>query len=40
MLSNAKITAFAATTNGDRAREFYGGILGLPIRKEDVRRWK
>lgn len=29
MLTNEPIVAFAATTDAQRAREFYGGVLGL-----------
>ncbi len=30
MLTEATIVAFAASTDLDRAHEFYGGVLGLP----------
>ena len=36
MLSDAKLVAFAATTNDARAAEFYGNVLGLPIRSNDA----
>jgi catechol 2,3-dioxygenase-like lactoylglutathione lyase family enzyme len=35
MLATAKLMAFVATTNGDRARRFYGEVLGLPILSDD-----
>ncbi len=35
MLSDAKLVAFAATTDGARAAEFYRGVLGLIVRSED-----
>ena len=35
MLTDAKLTAFAATTDAARARTFYGGVLGLTLRSED-----
>lgn len=35
MLGNAKLVAFAATTNNARAIHFYSDVLGLPIRSED-----
>ena len=35
MLTNAKLTAFAATTDAARARTFYGDVLGLALRSED-----
>src|SRR5437867_2859774 len=35
MLSGARLTAFAATTNPERAREFYQGTLGLRLEAED-----
>lgn len=36
MLRDAKLVAFAATTDGARAAEFYGDVLGLPIRSDDA----
>ena len=36
MLRAAKLIAFAATTNGARAREFYVGVLGLPVISDDA----
>jgi predicted enzyme related to lactoylglutathione lyase len=36
MLRDAKLVAFAATTDGARAAEFYGNVLGLPIRSNDA----
>jgi catechol 2,3-dioxygenase-like lactoylglutathione lyase family enzyme len=35
MLRDAKLVAFAATTDGARAAEFYGNVLGLPVRSDD-----
>ena len=35
MLGNAPVVAFVATTDGDRARRFYGEVLGLPILSDD-----
>ncbi|MGH7487308.1 MAG: VOC family protein, partial [bacterium] len=35
MLKGANLVAFAATTNGARAAEFYGNVLGLAIRSDD-----
>jgi catechol 2,3-dioxygenase-like lactoylglutathione lyase family enzyme len=35
MLSGSKIMAFAATTNGAKARAFYEGVLGLRLVSED-----
>jgi catechol 2,3-dioxygenase-like lactoylglutathione lyase family enzyme len=35
MLSHSRLVAFAATTDGARAAEFYGTTLGLPIRSND-----
>lgn len=35
MLSTAKIIAFVATTDFDRARSFYEGVLGLKFVKND-----
>ena len=35
MLSNARLTAFAATAQPVLARDFYQRTLGLPIRSED-----
>ena len=34
-LASEKIVAFAATTNQERAKEFYGGVLGLPLISQD-----
>lgn len=36
MLRDAKLVAFAATTNSVRATHFYGTVLGLAVRSEDV----
>lgn len=36
MLGDAKLVAFAATTNSARATHFYGTVLGLRIRSEDA----
>jgi catechol 2,3-dioxygenase-like lactoylglutathione lyase family enzyme len=36
VLGQAKITAFAATTDSARARAFYEGVLGLPFVSEDA----
>jgi catechol 2,3-dioxygenase-like lactoylglutathione lyase family enzyme len=36
MLKDATLVAFAATTDGARAAEFYGGVLGLPVRSNDA----
>jgi predicted enzyme related to lactoylglutathione lyase len=36
VLKGAKLVAFAGTTNGARAAEFYGNVLGLTIRSEDA----
>ena len=35
MLRDAKLVAFAATTDGARARVFYDTVLGLPVRSDD-----
>ena len=35
MLADARIVAFVATTDSDRARAFYGGTLGLRLVSED-----
>ncbi len=35
MLGDAKLVAFAATTDGARAAAFYGTVLGLPVRSDD-----
>jgi len=35
MLANEKLVAFGATTDGQRAATFYGGVLGLPILSDD-----
>jgi catechol 2,3-dioxygenase-like lactoylglutathione lyase family enzyme len=34
-LASEKIVAFAATTNQERAKEFYGGVLGLALVSQD-----
>ncbi len=34
-LASEKIVAFAATTNQERAKEFYGGVLGLAVVSQD-----
>jgi catechol 2,3-dioxygenase-like lactoylglutathione lyase family enzyme len=34
MLNSAALVAFVGTTDLDRARGFYGGTLGLPLRDE------
>ena len=34
-LASAKLVAFAATTNPARAKEFYGGVLGLRLVSQD-----
>lgn len=34
-LASAKLVAFAATTNQERAKEFYGGVLGLRLLSQD-----
>ena len=34
-LASAKLVAFAATTNPERAKEFYGGVLGLGLLSQD-----
>jgi catechol 2,3-dioxygenase-like lactoylglutathione lyase family enzyme len=31
MLGSSDLVAFVATTDLDRARDFYGGLLGLPL---------
>jgi catechol 2,3-dioxygenase-like lactoylglutathione lyase family enzyme len=36
MLRDARLVAFAATTDGDRAADFYGHVLGLSIRSNDA----
>ena len=36
MLKGAKLVAFAGTTNGARAAEFYGNVLGLTVRSDDA----
>ena len=36
MLGDAKLVAFAATTDGARAATFYRDVLGLPIRSDDA----
>ena len=35
MLGTARITAFLATADADRARAFYEGVLGLPVLSDD-----
>ena len=35
MLRDAKLVAFAATTDSARAAAFYGDVLGLPVRSDD-----
>ena len=35
MLASEKLTAFVGTTNADRARAFYHGVLGLTLVSED-----
>src|SRR5262245_36358010 len=35
MLTNARLIAFCATTNGTKARAFYEGMLGLQFVSED-----
>jgi predicted enzyme related to lactoylglutathione lyase len=35
MLDGQKLVAFGATTDGSRAVEFYGRLLGLPLRSDD-----
>jgi catechol 2,3-dioxygenase-like lactoylglutathione lyase family enzyme len=35
MLGSAPVVAFAPTTDLGRAREFFGGVLGLTLRYED-----
>jgi predicted enzyme related to lactoylglutathione lyase len=35
MLNHEKLVAFAATTDSNRAAEFYGNVLGLPMRSDD-----
>ncbi len=34
MLGSSELVAFVATTDLDRARAFYGGVLGLPLVEE------
>lgn len=36
MLASEKLVAFGATTDGARAAEFFGTVLGLPIRSDDA----
>jgi catechol 2,3-dioxygenase-like lactoylglutathione lyase family enzyme len=36
MLANEKLVAFGATTNAERAAQFYGEVLGLSRRSEDA----
>jgi predicted enzyme related to lactoylglutathione lyase len=35
MLANSRIIAFVATTDGNRAKQFYGEVLGLKILRDD-----
>jgi catechol 2,3-dioxygenase-like lactoylglutathione lyase family enzyme len=35
MLANSALVAFVATTSAERARAFYGDVLGLPLLSED-----
>src|SRR5690242_17581337 len=35
MLGNSPLIAFAATTDAERARAFYEGVLGLPFVSDD-----
>ena len=35
-LGSAELVAFAGTTDLDRAREFYSGVLGLQLEHEDA----
>jgi catechol 2,3-dioxygenase-like lactoylglutathione lyase family enzyme len=35
MLATADVIAFVATTDLERARAFYGGVLGLPLIEDD-----
>ena len=35
MLANARLVAFGATTDAERARAFYEGVLGLQLVSED-----
>jgi len=35
MLESASVVAFVPTTDLGRARDFFGGVLGLPLRSED-----
>lgn len=35
MLAGCDAVAFVATTDYDRARAFYEGVLGLPVRSQD-----
>ncbi len=35
MLGSSKLTAFVATTDAGRAREFYDGVLGLRLVSDD-----
>jgi catechol 2,3-dioxygenase-like lactoylglutathione lyase family enzyme len=35
MLTNAKLVAFGATTDGSRSGDFYTNVLGLTVRYED-----
>src|SRR6516162_11314101 len=35
VLESAPVVAFAPTTDLGRARAFFGGVLGLPVRAED-----
>ena len=35
MLATEKLVAFGATTDGKRSANFYGSVLGLPVRSDD-----
>ena len=35
MLGSSKLVAFVATTDGKRARQFYGEVLGLNVLSDD-----
>ena len=35
-LGSAELVAFAGTTDLDRAREFYSGVLGLQLERQDA----
>jgi catechol 2,3-dioxygenase-like lactoylglutathione lyase family enzyme len=36
MLADAKVIAFIATRDGAQARQFYEGVLGLPVISDDA----